>query len=273
MPRVAGVAALTAALQPAHVGAPHSSGDASRGRFAGRGRGRGRGGGGSGGGARAQAAATAAATAAALSPSDAAALKRSVLGPLPERPLSSSESKYVGLDCEMVGVGPDGARSVLAQVVLVDFLGRITYLSYVAPSEPVTDYRTAVSGIRPEHVRDAPAFDVVQREVARLLEGKVIVGHGLENDMKALLLSHSWKHVRDTAKYRPFCRPTRAGHVRPRRLKHLSAEHLGVVIQTGEHDPAEDAQAALALFKKFRRDWEASLQKHSAPVARGREAE
>ncbi|RYE95819.1 MAG: hypothetical protein EOO41_05260, partial [Methanobacteriota archaeon] len=128
VPRVAGVAALTAALQPAHVGASHSSGDASRGRFAGRGRGRGRGGGGSGGGARAQAAATAAATAAALSPSDAAALKRSVLGPLPERPLSSSESKYVGLDCEMVGVGPDGARSVLAQVVLVDFLGRITYL-------------------------------------------------------------------------------------------------------------------------------------------------
>ena len=31
------------------------------------------------------------------------------------------------------------------------------------------------------------------------------------------------------------------------------------MMQEGEHDPAEDARAALALFKKFRREWEASL--------------
>jgi hypothetical protein len=35
--------------------------------------------------------------------------------------------------------------------------------------------------------------------------------------------------------------------LRPRKLKHLVSEQLGVEIQTGEHEPAEDARAALAL--------------------------
>ena len=33
-------------------------------------------------------------------------------------------------------------------------------------------------------------------------------------------------------------------------MKHLAREHLGISIQTGCHDSAEDARAALALVKK-----------------------
>lgn len=54
------------------------------------------------------------------------------------------------MDCEMVGVGPQGEESIAARVSLVNQYGKCVYDKYVKPSQPVTDYRTPVSGIRPE---------------------------------------------------------------------------------------------------------------------------
>jgi RNA exonuclease 4 len=58
----------------------------------------------------------------------------------------------LALDCEMVGTGAEGAKSELARVVLVNAAGNAVLDVYVRPSVPVTDYRTAVSGIRPHHL-------------------------------------------------------------------------------------------------------------------------
>ena len=46
------------------------------------------------------------------------------------------------------------------------------------------DYRTAVSGILPKHLKRALPFSTVQREVAALLKGRVLVGHAVHNDLK-----------------------------------------------------------------------------------------
>lgn len=56
------------------------------------------------------------------------------------------------MDCEMVGVGPKGEDSIVARVSLVNQFGKCIYDKYVKPTEEVTDYRTAVSGIRPENI-------------------------------------------------------------------------------------------------------------------------
>lgn len=56
-----------------------------------------------------------------------------------------------------------------------------------------------------------------------------------------------------------FPPPPPQGHQRPKRLKHLAEQFLGLAIQGGEHDPAEDARAALALYRHFRREWEGGL--------------
>ena len=53
------------------------------------------------------------------------------------------------MDCEMVGVG-DGQDSILARVSIVNHDGHALYDKYVKPREKVTDYRTFVSGVRPE---------------------------------------------------------------------------------------------------------------------------
>lgn len=54
----------------------------------------------------------------------------------------------------MVGVGSDAKRHMLARVSIVNSHGRMVYDSFVAPQEKVVDYRTHVSGIRPENLKN-----------------------------------------------------------------------------------------------------------------------
>lgn len=63
-------------------------------------------------------------------------------------------TRAVAMDCEMVGVGPEGEESMLARVSIVNYFGKCVYDKYVKPTEKVTDYRTAVSGIRPADIKN-----------------------------------------------------------------------------------------------------------------------
>lgn len=62
-------------------------------------------------------------------------------------------SKYVALDCEMVGIGNQGRQSALARVSIVDWHHNVLLDTYVQVPMKVTDYRTAVSGIKPKHIQ------------------------------------------------------------------------------------------------------------------------
>ncbi|KAG3288275.1 REX4-like, 3'-5' exonuclease, transcript variant X1 [Ictidomys tridecemlineatus] len=141
-------------------------------------------------------------------------------------------TRALALDCEMVGVGPKGEESIVARVSLVNQYGKCVYDKYVKPTEPVTDYRTAVSGIRPEKLKQGEELEVVQREVAEMLKGRILVGHALHNDLKVLFLDHPKKKIRDTQKYKPFKSQVKSG--RPS-LKLLSEKILGIRVQQAEH--------------------------------------
>ncbi|XP_074916782.1 RNA exonuclease 4 isoform X2 [Chelonoidis abingdonii] len=113
-------------------------------------------------------------------------------------------TKAVAMDCEMVGVGPEGEDSILARVSIVNQFGKCIYDKYVKPTEKVTDYRTAVSGIRPKDIKKGAEFKNVQKEVADILKGRILVGHAVHNDLKILFLDHPKKKIRDTQRYKPF---------------------------------------------------------------------
>lgn len=51
----------------------------------------------------------------------------------------------VGLDCEYVGTGFQGADDQLARVSIVDEKGETLYDKYVKPMEIVTDYRVSLT--------------------------------------------------------------------------------------------------------------------------------
>ncbi|KAJ3138870.1 3'-5' exonuclease [Geranomyces variabilis] len=166
--------------------------------------------------------------------------------------------KFIGIDCEMVGVGPGGIQSVLARVSLVNFYGHVLLDEFVVPQEPVTDYRTHVSGITPELLVNATPFKEVQQRVADLIKDRIVVGHALKNDFSALLLQHPGKLVRDTALYKPF-RALAKG--RAPALRKLAKELLAIDIQKGEHSSVEDAKVAMLLYRKERVQWERTIKR------------
>lgn len=132
----------------------------------------------------------------------------------------------------MVGVGPEGAESSLARVSIVNYHGAVQLDCIVKQRERVSDYRTQWSGIRPSDMTRAQPFEEVQTAVAGLLEGRVLVGHAVHNDLKVLMLGHPRGMTRDTQYHAGKARMT--GTNRPA-LRNLVKQEVGVVIQEGEH--------------------------------------
>ncbi|NXQ17846.1 I20L2 protein, partial [Peucedramus taeniatus] len=159
--------------------------------------------------------------------------------------------KLVAMDCEMVGTGPGGRTSALARCSIVTYEGDVVYDCYVRPEEPIVDYRTRWSGIRRHHMDKAVPFRRAQQQVLQILAGKVVVGHAIHNDFKALHYCHPKALTRDTSQIPLLNR--RAGF--PENvaisLKRLTKALLNQDIQVGKrgHSSVEDARATMELYK------------------------
>lgn len=154
----------------------------------------------------------------------------------------------------MVGIGPNPDNdSALARISIVNYNGDQVYDSYVRPKEMVTDWRTHVSGITPKHMVEARSLEQVQKEVAEILDGRILVGHALRNDLDALLLSHPKCDIRDTSKHPPYRKIAGGGSPR---LKILASEFLGLKIQDGAHSSVEDARATMLLYRRDKDEFE-----------------
>jgi RNA exonuclease 4 len=108
----------------------------------------------------------------------------------------------------------------LARVSLVNFHGAVQLDEFVRPRERVVDYRTDFSGVREGDMVNgvssssctltlhtcetslmlipAKPFEAVQTRVSAVLKDRILVGHAVHNDLKALLLSHPHTATRDT---------------------------------------------------------------------------
>lgn len=166
-------------------------------------------------------------------------------------------TKAVAIDCEMVGVGPRKV-SALARISMVNQFGHTIYDKFVLPEEKITDYRTFVSGIRPEDLVNGLHIKIARKEVEDLVRGKILVGHAIRNDLQALGFKHPKELIRDTSTYFK-----KMFNDKVPSLKRLSETLLNVKVQTGEHSSVEDAKATMRLYTLYKKDWESSLAKNS----------
>ena len=182
-------------------------------------------------------------------------------------------AKYIALDCEMVGVGPEPNKdSALARVSVVNYHGHQVYDSYVQIPDKVTvtDYRTDVSGIEPRHLRKdvARPFKEVQEDLKILLEGRILVGHAVKNDLDVLILRHDKRYIRDTSKYSKFRELAQIPGRTPS-LKILADKLLGVEIQVGAHSSVEDARTTMALFRLEKEGFDAEVRERYGHIKVG----
>lgn len=162
--------------------------------------------------------------------------------------------KYVAMDCEFVGVGPEGKEHALARISITNYYGHIILDEFVRPKEKVVDWRTHISGIKPEHMKQAISFKDAQKKCAEIIKGRILIGHALKHDLDALLLSHPKSMIRDTARHLPFRKKYAKG--KSPSLKKLTKEVLKVQIQSGEHSSVEDARATMLLYKSDKSEFE-----------------
>ncbi|KAG7306753.1 hypothetical protein JYU34_008184 [Plutella xylostella] len=172
-----------------------------------------------------------------------------------------SQLRFVALDCETVGgyVEPPKNQSanVVGRVSIVDENLECIYDKFVKARTKIWTYNTRVSGIREEDMLNGEDFFTVQKEVAAILNGKMVVGHSLNNDFNVLFLRHPHVLKRDTAVYLPL---RRYNNGKTPSLKTLAKNLLNLEIQTGEHDSTVDARTSMQLYQVLAEEWEASLE-------------
>nr|AAK93524.1 SD04906p [Drosophila melanogaster] len=155
------------------------------------------------------------------------------------------EPAVYALDCEMsyTGRGLD-----VTKVSLVALNGQLVYEHFVRPVCDIIDYNTQYSGITETDLcSGAKSLAEVQRDLLQLITADtILIGHGLENDLRALRLVHNT--LIDTSISFPHCN----GFPYRRALRHLTKVHLKRDIQAGDgttgHSSFEDSRACMELM-------------------------
>ncbi|XP_068615587.1 interferon-stimulated 20 kDa exonuclease-like 2 [Brachionichthys hirsutus] len=170
-------------------------------------------------------------------------------------------SKLLAIDCEMVGTGPKGSVGHLARCSLVSHEGDVVYDKFIKPSAPVTDYRTRWSGIRRRDLVDATPYSEARKEILKLLMGRVVIGHAIHNDFKALGYTHPAVLTRDTSRIPLLNAKAGFAEKEVASLKRLTKALFNDDIQTGRkgHSSVEDARATMRLYKLVEVEWEREL--------------
>ncbi|KAH8100513.1 hypothetical protein BXZ70DRAFT_907203 [Cristinia sonorae] len=172
------------------------------------------------------------------------------------------------LSCfKVVHFNPLVRTPMAARVTIVDYRGHVVYDTLIRPTQPVCDYRTHFTGLRPLDLAGAPDFHSVQLQVAMHLRDKIVVGHALWNFLSVMGLSHPAIDTRDAALFLPFRKSLK---YKPHVIIPLATlMQLLMNRQIGSHGEVavEDARAAMDLFRSCEQTWESVIKSGAWPCA------
>eukprot|EP01101_Sappina_pedata_P008847 TRINITY_DN4992_c0_g1_i1.p1 TRINITY_DN4992_c0_g1~~TRINITY_DN4992_c0_g1_i1.p1 ORF type:complete len:600 (-),score=270.22 TRINITY_DN4992_c0_g1_i1:13-1791(-) len=145
--------------------------------------------------------------------------------------------ELLAMDCEMCTT-KNGLE--LTRISIVDHKLQTILDEFAVPVDPIINYNTKYSGITKETLEGVTnRLEHIQEKLKAIIsKDTILVGHSLENDLKALKIVH--KKVIDTALLFP-----RPGGKHS--LKFLTKKFLKEDIQIGTHDSIQDSVSAMKL--------------------------
>ncbi|KAG0417485.1 Small RNA degrading nuclease 5, partial [Dictyocoela roeselum] len=82
-------------------------------------------------------------------------------------------------------------QSELGRITIINHKNVVLYDKIVKPVNTISDYRTPYSGLTKKGFRNAISFETMQNEIMKIIgRNTVIVGHSLENELKAMKVYH-----------------------------------------------------------------------------------
>lgn len=193
--------------------------------------------------------------------------------------LVAIDAEFVSLQQEEVDYKSDGTRIVrrpsrmtLARVSVLRGEGSKTGVPFIDDHiqtfEPIADYLTEFSGIRPGDLDDHISphtlvpLKVAYKKLRVLVDlGCVFIGHGLSKDFRIINIYVPPSQIIDTVDL--YHIPSRQRKLSLRLLSYLILKHD--IQNTGMHDSIEDARTALQLYDIYRQmknegAWEEELE-------------
>eukprot|EP01016_Furgasonia_blochmanni_P003514 TRINITY_DN11384_c0_g2_i1.p2 TRINITY_DN11384_c0_g2~~TRINITY_DN11384_c0_g2_i1.p2 ORF type:complete len:196 (-),score=15.32 TRINITY_DN11384_c0_g2_i1:122-709(-) len=149
------------------------------------------------------------------------------------------------------------AEHRIARCSIVNYNGHVLFDKTFKPTGRVVNYLTWVSGITPDICNKSPPFAAFKDQIFKILNNKIIVGHSLKNDFRALgYEKFELAKIRDLS-FWPFLHKNH----KTNSLKSLTQSHLNLNIQNSTgHCSIEDARAAMLIYKKYEKQWEDDIK-------------
>jgi len=166
---------------------------------------------------------------------------------VPRNRAQPSDGNYgvYGIDGEMLFT-TNGLQ--LCKVTVVGIDGRLVYETIIRPDDTIVDYNTRFSGVTARDLKrgSVKSLKDVQNDLLGFINANtILIGHGLENDLRALKLVHMT--VIDTS----LVFPHYYGIPFRRSLKSIVQSYLKHEIQAEKacgHDSYEDARSGVELM-------------------------
>lgn len=150
---------------------------------------------------------------------------------------SSNDSSIIyPIDCEMV-LTENGD-----EIISIFFNNQIYSIQ---PTYPIIDYRTSITGFDKDSELTHSLENIQNLIINTLNKEDILLGFGFDTDLKLLNIYHP--NIIDVR----ILYPHPDGHPNSYSLKYLIQMYLNKTIQTGIHNPKEDALTTKELFDHF----------------------
>jgi RNA exonuclease 4 len=193
---------------------------------------------------------------------------------MPVGPHRNILTEKIAIDCEMMR---SNIGQVLGRVSVVNYEGETIFDTFVCYPKPINITKTdkEFSGIDWNDIdpqNGARPFSDVQAQLVELLRDRIVIGHDIEKDLKAISMDLPFNimrlqgvvqwptpttfsmKVRDTQKYSGYRQYASRGANQGPSLKNLVLEVLDRQIKRGRVSSVEDAVATMEVYRNAEAD-------------------